>query len=125
MLEAINALAVIQVICFSCYSDWNITPVMAIHLVSLMLTLGFYLSMEEPLHTVIAVCRCVRILMIFVLEDKLGITIKRILQSLKALSKGLLAALLLFLLCCIIGMQLFMNDTTYQCRSKEFPAGDW
>jgi hypothetical protein len=65
--EAINGLAVVLTLSFSCYNDWNITPIISIHLVSMVLTLGFYLSMEEPLHTVISVCRCVRILLIFLL----------------------------------------------------------
>lgn len=114
----INGLAIVLMICFSCYSEWKISTVMAIHLASIVLTLGFYLSMEEPLHTIIAVCRCMRILLIFQLEAGLGGTLNRILRSLKALSKGLCSVILIFMLFCLAGMQLFMSDTTYQCRAS-------
>jgi hypothetical protein len=94
-MESINAFIVLLILAFSCYTKCNITGPMAVHMANLVLTLGFYFSIEEPLHTVIALFRAGRVLLILCLEDSLRHTIQRIASSLGRLVKALSGVMLI------------------------------
>lgn len=94
-------------------------------MVSIVLTLGFYLSLEEPLHTVIGAFRPVRLLLIFCVQGRLAQTLQRIFKAMIGLWKGALGILLICFLYSLAAMQLFMGDIEYKCRPTPYPVGDW
>lgn len=125
VLEVVNGLFVMILLVVGCYTHCAIKPWMALHFASIVLTLGFFLSMEEPLHTVIAACRPVRLLLIFCVQERLAQTLKRIVSAIRGLWRGALGVLLICFLYSLMAMQLFMGDTDYKCRATPYPMGDW